>query len=195
MIQCSHCGANLPDNAQFCLQCGTPAPTSSNVPAEPPPKLDFIQPALAGGLALGVLSSIPIISAGNCFCCMWVLGGGALAAYMLMQQRPGGLITYGDAAFGGVLSGLFGAVVATVLSIPLRWALASTLESQREQLEQYLRDVPPGPMHDLALSMFSSQISVISVIVSFISNLLIFSLFAMLGGILMVAIMQRKKRA
>ena len=31
-----------------------------------------LQPALLGGLFIGVLSALPIISAGNCFCCMWV---------------------------------------------------------------------------------------------------------------------------
>ena len=34
----------------------------------------MIQPVLLGGLFLGVLSALPIISAGNC-CCLWTLGG------------------------------------------------------------------------------------------------------------------------
>ena len=72
-----------------------------------------------GGLALGILSSIPVISAGNVLCCLWVQAGGGLAAWFLNKQRPGGL-KYGDGAFGGVFSGLIGAFVATLISIPVQ---------------------------------------------------------------------------
>ena len=34
-----------------------------------PPKL---QPALFGGLFIGVLSALPLVSVGNC-CCLWVI--------------------------------------------------------------------------------------------------------------------------
>src|SRR5262249_31402715 len=159
--------------------------------AEPPRKLDFVQPALAGGMALGLLSSIPIISTGNCLCCMWLLGGGGLAAYLLMQQRPGVAITYGDGAFGGVLSGVVGSVVATIVTTLLKVMAAPFFQSQREALEQYLRDVPglEGPARDLLFRMASPEVSALAIIATFLSNVLLYSLFAMIGGILMVAIM------
>jgi hypothetical protein len=177
------------------MQCGTAVASDQRTPAEPLPKLNFIQPAVAGGMALGLLSSIPFISAGNYFCCMWVLGGGALAAYLLIQQRPNG-ITYGDGAFGGVLSGLFGSVVATIVSIPVRYLGRQMLESQKDAVEQAIKDVPglEGPMRDLLMRMASPEISPFTLTVTFISNLLIFSLFAMIGGILMVAVLQRRTK-
>src|ERR1051325_2767957 len=152
MNQCTQCGATLPDNAHYCMQCGTPVapPVPPTGSTQPPPKLNFTQPALAGGLALGLLSGLPLIAAGNCLCCMWVLGGGALSAYMLLQQRPGG-ITYGDAAFGGMLSGFFGAIVSTVISIPVRFLTFRLMQSQQDFnqiLDQYFKDAPP-PLHDL----------------------------------------------
>ena len=49
-----------------------------------PPKL---QPALFGGLFIGVLSALPIINIGNC-CCLWVIGGGVLATYLMQQNHP-----------------------------------------------------------------------------------------------------------
>ena len=45
------------------------------------------QPALVGGLVMGVLTALPIISAGNLCCCLWVLSGGAVAAYMRRLLR------------------------------------------------------------------------------------------------------------
>ena len=47
----------------------------------PPAKL---QPALFGGLFIGVLSALPIINLGNCLCCMWVIGGGALDGLLVI---------------------------------------------------------------------------------------------------------------
>ncbi len=32
----------------------------------------MFKPALIGGVLLGVLSAIPLVSALNCFCCAWV---------------------------------------------------------------------------------------------------------------------------
>ena len=76
-------------------------------------------PILAGGLFLGALSAIPPISFLNCACCILVIGGGFLASYLYMKDYPSDQprVTYGDGALLGLLAGLFGAVVDTVISI------------------------------------------------------------------------------
>ena len=199
-MQCNQCGADLPEEARFCLQCGSPVqrPDSEDLttkpPDAPPPELDFIRPALAGGTALAALSSIPVVNVGNCLCCMWVLGGGGLAAYMLSQQQPGRRLTYGDGAFVGVLSGLFGAIVYTILSIPIKIITAPLLRSQQEQLEQMLRNMPELEewMRDLLMRTLSAEVSIATVLFTFISNLIMYALFAMIGGIVMVAILQKR---
>src|SRR6185436_8736196 len=129
-MQCKGCGANLPDQARFCLQCGTAVGVDpDHAHSQPAAKLDFIQPALAGGMFLGFLSSMPFISIGNVCCCMWVMLGGGLGAILLTRQRPAG-ITYGDGAFVGVLSGLFGAIIGTALQIPIQIIAARMIGSQ-----------------------------------------------------------------
>src|SRR5687768_9328194 len=80
-MQCKECGANLPENARYCLQCGTTV--GSDPTQQPGQKLDFVQPALSGGMLLGFLSSMPIIGFFNCICCMWVLLGGGVATVLL----------------------------------------------------------------------------------------------------------------
>ena len=45
------------------------------------------QPALLGGVTIGVLSALPVINLANC-CCAWILFGGALAAYLMQQNHP-----------------------------------------------------------------------------------------------------------
>ena len=198
MIQCKECGANLPDGANFCLQCGTPVPAETPPPQGPQPELDFVQPALAGGMFLGLLSSLPFIQAGNCFCCLWVLLGGGIAAVMLTKQRPSG-ISYGDGAFGGVLSGLFGAVVGTLVHIPVQMLMVRFIGSQQQQIEDLFRQVgaegplAEGPIRDWLLRMASGEITAGTVLFTFFMNLLVFSLFAMIGGIVTVAVINKRR--
>jgi hypothetical protein len=67
-------------------------------------------PALLGGLFIGVLSSLPFVKAGNVCCCLWVVSGGALAAWQMQQNTPRP-VTAGEGALVGLLAGLFGTVV------------------------------------------------------------------------------------
>jgi hypothetical protein len=162
------------------------------------PELDFVRPALAGGAFLGVLSTLPIIALGNYICCMWILGGGAIAAFLLSKQQPRRPLTLGDGAFAGVSSGLFGAMIATVLSIPIKIVTAPIIASQQDAIDKLLRDNMPdtqGPMFELLRRMMSPEISAVTVLTTFIGDVIIFSLFAMVGGIVMVAYLNRKAAA
>jgi len=142
---------------------------------------------------LGFLSSIPFISAGNCICCGWVLLGGGIAVMMLAKQRPSG-ISYGDGAFAGVLSGLFGAVVGTIVQMSIRVMAGHLFESQQQQLEQVLNQLgAEGPLRDWILRAASGEISAATLTFTFFTNLLVYSLFAMIGGILTVAILEKRK--
>ena len=77
----------------------------------------YTQPALVGGLVLGVLSALPIVYLGNC-CCLWIITGGMVAAYVLQSNEPGP-IAPADGALVGLLAGLTGAAIHFVLSIPI----------------------------------------------------------------------------
>ena len=203
MAQCKECGTTLPDEARFCFQCGTPVKPSHPEPpheepvppAGPPPELDFVRPALAGGVFLGMLSSLPLISAGNCLCCMWVVGGGGLATSLLSKQQPGRRLTFGDGAFAGVFSGLFGAMIATLVSIPIKILSAPFIASQQDSIDKAIRDIPElqGPMLDLMRRVLSPEISGVTVLTTFITNLIVYALFAMVGGILMIAYLSKKR--
>src|SRR2546427_5040357 len=80
-------------------------------------------PVLVGGLVMGVLSALPIISAGNLCCCLWIITGGLVAAYVLQQNQPTP-ITPGDGALVGLLAGLAGAGIFFVPSNPITVLLA-----------------------------------------------------------------------
>src|SRR4051812_38952025 len=82
-------------------------------------KLDFIRPAIAGGLFWGALTAIPLINLANCVCCLWIQIGGAIGAWLLNKQKPGTL-NYGDGALVGVQAGLCGMVVSALIDIPFQ---------------------------------------------------------------------------
>ena len=101
-----------------------------------------LQPALLGGLFIGVLSALPFISAANLCCCLWIVSGGGLASYLAQQDHPGPL-TPGDGASIGLQAGTIGAIVHLIVSVPLTIFMAPL---QRRLLEQFLeqaQNVPP----------------------------------------------------
>jgi hypothetical protein len=141
-----------------------------------------LQPALLGGVLIGVLSALPIVSAGNLCCCLWVLSGGALAAYLLQQNQPVPLTT-GDGAIVGLLAGLVGAVVGTLLSIPIMFAFGPM---QAQFTERILDnpDVPKEIRQMLENVGGAGGFSAIWLIFSLFFSLVIDAIFGALGGML-----------
>lgn len=101
-----------------------------------------MQPAFIGGLVLGVLSALPLVSVGNLCCCMWVVGGGALAAFLFQQNQPEP-ITPADGAMVGLLAGLMGAVVQTAVGIPIGLLVAPMERAMLQRVMDAAGSMPP----------------------------------------------------
>ena len=116
--------------------------------------------ALLGGLFIGVLSALPIVSIGNC-CCLWIGGGGILAAY-LAQQGTARALPLGQGALVGLLAGIVGAGVWLVASATvdlvigpfqarlLDAVLDADLPPEVRDLFENARDSVGGPLRYLA---------------------------------------------
>src|SRR5262245_41105365 len=92
---------------------------------------------------MGVLSAMPLISAGNICCCLWVIAGGATAAYVL-QQNQTAPIAPGDGALVGLLAGLLGAVVWFVVSIPVSIVVGPMERAMVQRILDMSGNMPPG---------------------------------------------------
>ncbi|HET7697143.1 MAG TPA: hypothetical protein VFK57_15635 [Vicinamibacterales bacterium] len=151
-----------------------------------PPKL---QPALFGGLFIGVLSALPIISAGNCLCCMWVVGGGVLATYLMQQNHPYA-ITAADGALVGLLAGLIGGVIGTILSIPLDMVMGPY---QRQLLERIIASNPdfPAETRTMIENMNVGAATVAATMVKLVTSIIFGLIFGMFGGLLGVALFKK----
>jgi hypothetical protein len=148
-----------------------------------------LQPALLAGVAIGVLSALPVVNMVNACCCAWVICGGALAAYLMQQNHPAP-ITTGDGAIVGLLAGLFGAVVGTVLSIPLTMMMGPFQAEMMERMLESARDMPPEAREFLE-SMSGGAAMGIGLVFTFFMMSVTGAIFGLVGGIL-GALMFRK---
>ncbi len=145
-----------------------------------------LQPALYGGLFIGVLSALPLVNAGNCCCCLWVLMGGALAVYLRQQNSPYS-VPASEGALVGLLAGLIGGVVAGLLSIPLQ---AMTSGFQHQILERILSSNPDMPIEARdAMERWATGSALRTV--GALINVVVFTVFGMLGGLLGVAVFKK----
>jgi hypothetical protein len=145
-----------------------------------------LQPALWGGLFIGVLSALPLVNAGNCCCCLWVLVGGALAAYLRQQNSPY-QIDAAEGALVGLMAGAIGGVVGSLLSIPFQMMAGPMQQEWMERILSSNPDVTPE-MRDMVERMTAaSGLRVIGMIVSVV----VYSIFGVLGGLIGVAVFKR----
>ena len=155
----------------------------------------MLMPAVWGGLLLGVLSALPIVAVGNVCCCLWIVLGGALAAYVLQSNTPQP-ITPGDGALVGLLAGIIGAVVQAIVSLPIKLLMGPFTQKILEQVQQSISsqpDVPDNVRQMLErLGGSSGAFSLIAVVMGFMFMLCIGAVFATLGGLLGAVIFKKK---
>jgi hypothetical protein len=152
----------------------------------PAPKF---QPALFGGLFIGVLSALPIINIGNC-CCLWVIGGGVLATYLMQQNHPYP-IAAADGALVGLLAGLMGGALGTVLSIPVEMMMGPFQKQFLEGILARNQEIPEETRRMLE-NMSGAGVGAAMVVVKLAFSVCIGAVFGMLGGLLGVALFKKK---
>ena len=132
-----------------------------------------LKPALLGGLIVGVLSAIPII---NYCCCIWTLGGGVLAASLYVKSSPTP-VKMGDGAMVGGLAGVVGGILYFIISLPLNIFFGmAAMEQQLDRSGVHL------PFSGIVLVLLSSVVGAI-----------ILALLTALGGVIGVAIFEKRK--
>ena len=148
------------------------------------------QPALLGGVAIGVLSALPFINFANC-CCAWILFGGALAAYLMQQNHPEP-IQVGDGAVVGLLAGTIGAFVWLIASIPINLMMAPFQSQMAQRALENARDVAPE-LRGLFETFGTGPAIGLGMVFGFFIMLIVSTSFGMIGG-LFGALMFRKNQ-
>jgi uncharacterized membrane protein len=156
---------------------------------------DKLKPALIGGLALGLASSIPILSCFNCLCCMLVIFGGLLAGWLYMNEAaPSPEPRLGEGALVGAGAGLVGAVVAAVVGFFFQLLMTRTGFSDPEAnllaIQQALAEA--GIESTVQMERFVEWMLGGAFI---LASMVIFPLFGALGGLLAAAFFHKKPAA
>jgi hypothetical protein len=153
-----------------------------------PQKPEYFRPALIAGAVAGVLSGLPFIGTANCLCCLWIIGGAAMAAKLLAGRTPV-LLRAGDGAVVGALTGIVAAVVDTIITIPLR---SFNLELARRVLEKasQLGGEMPSGLDQIFNS--SGTLSPGWFLLGLFVSAALFTLVGTLGGIIGVALFGKK---
>lgn len=146
-----------------------------------------LQPALFGGLFIGVLSALPFVSNLNACCCLWVIAGGVLATYLLQERTPTP-VAAGDGALTGLFAGVVGAAVAGVLNIAFSIMMGISGTDALDQLPQ--GNMPPE--FERVLEQLRNLPTAVWFIAPFVIYFVLFPIFAMLGGLLGVALFKKK---
>jgi hypothetical protein len=145
------------------------------------------QHALLGGLFIGVLSALPVVGFLNLCCCLWVVAGGVLTTYLLQQNRPGP-VDSGEAALGGLLAGLFGAVLYVLIQTVLVSLSDGAMDVRLTEALESNPQLPPEVRERMEALMQGRNLLLIIAAVT----LPVFAVVSLLGALLGVAIFKKK---
>ncbi len=143
-------------------------------------------PALIGGALAGILTGIPLV---NCFCCLWLVGGGAVAAYFLRKDSPVDLRS-GDGAIVGIFSGMVAAVIAFLISIPLAPLDNAIARSMMDWASEYADQMPE--FWESMMRGEGLESSVPFMMLELFINIVVFSALGALGGIIGISLFKKK---
>ncbi len=147
----------------------------------------MFMPALVGGIAAGVLTAVPMV---NCFCCLWIIGGAMLAAYLFGKGSPTPL-TPGDGAVLGILTGIIAAVTDAIVSLPFETMNREYVQRFMDQLSQLLEEMPSG--WEGLLERRAGGMTPAWFFLNLLASAVIYAALGILGGAIGASIFGKKK--
>jgi hypothetical protein len=150
----------------------------------------YLRPVLIGGLVSGVLSALPLVQLANGCCCLWIVTGGVVAAY-LRQQDQHTPLTPGDGAFVGLLAGLLGVVAATIISIPIDLLMGPISRAYLERLAENNENLR-ALLENAGEESLGTFRALVVRIAGFMVYLMVGGVFSTLGGLLGAVLFSRR---
>jgi uncharacterized membrane protein YeaQ/YmgE (transglycosylase-associated protein family) len=150
-------------------------------------------PAIIGGLIVGFCTiGSSFIPFANLCCCIWSIIGGAVAAYILIKRSPTLRVSNGEGALTGLLAGVVGSLIFLVVSVPLILKSWGTLTAEMIARGEAMND-PASQESIKRMVEFMQNNAVLSAILIWLICALLFMGFATLGGIIGVALFEKRK--
>ncbi|HEU0184791.1 MAG TPA: hypothetical protein VFS27_05715 [Blastocatellia bacterium] len=160
-------------------------------------ELDWKQPALIGGLLAGVLSVIPGINLLNACCCAWLLIGGAVAAKTLINRTPRP-VKAGEGAQVGAIAGLIASGIYLIIGLPI--IISGVGDRLSRNLLERFAEISNNPeLQELARKVVEQAANqttgqrLVSALPGMVIGLVLFLVFSTLGGLLGVALFEKRR--
>ena len=153
-----------------------------------------LTPALIAGLGFGFASGIPIVNLANCACCALAVGGGVGASFLWLRNAgPATQTPYGDGLLLGLLTGVVGAVVATIVSIPFQLMGANEAFGGFEQMQEMMGDQEIPPMvQNLLESIGTGGFTLVGMLIGAVVAIIVYPIFAAIGALIGTALFHKK---
>ncbi|MDZ7342832.1 MAG: hypothetical protein ONB27_15855 [candidate division KSB1 bacterium] len=149
---------------------------------------DKLKPALMAGAFIGLIASIPIISLINCFCCAGVILGGVLAVNLYRKDLQGSDLTSADGVMLGWMAGASGALFSTMLTS----IITGGVKHQISKVLEYSGEMPPE-LEEALLKLQEMGSNLFFTILVLILSLIIYSIFGIIGGLIGVSMLKKKR--
>jgi hypothetical protein len=144
------------------------------------------QPALLGGLFIGVLSALPVIGLANC-CCLWVITGGMLTTYLQQQATPMPVET-ASAALSGLIAGAIGGLINSLAGMMFFKIFGGDSQQAIENALSNIPNMPPETAEWVRSLTQGPQLALITMAV----QVPVYAVFGLLGALLGLAFFRKK---
>lgn len=161
--------------------------------------------AFFAGIAIGLVSSIPGLNLINCCCCAGIILGGVLAVYLYKKDLEPGMppLEASDGVILGVMAGVVGAFVAVLFDLILFAIMGPVaMEFVQEIVDRVIENmeesgsIPPDvadQIRDQLEESFAESKTFVGILSNLFFTLIIYPIFALMGGLIGYAIWRQKK--
>jgi hypothetical protein len=124
-----------------------------------------------GGVAMALLSAIPIVAFGNCLLCGWIWGGAIFAVWFYKRMNNGQAASMGSAILTGLLAGVVAAVIGGLISALSGGSRAAIEQALMQVQGQQGVELPAGLIALMTSGFFSFLILIVT-----------YPIFGLIGG-------------
>lgn len=149
-------------------------------------------PALYGGIIMGVISTVPVLSLVNCLCCAGVMFGGFMAVFFYKKELMPGMtpLTSSDGLQLGALAGVFGGIIGSLLTVVMLKVVGNVNGQMiMNMMESFRESIPTENWDQMETDVLATELSVVKMILGLVIDVI----FGLLGGLIGYSILKPKK--
>lgn len=151
-------------------------------------------PAIYGGTIMGIIAAVPFLNLMNCLCCAGIILGGFLAVFFYKSNFTPDTPTFsaGDCLAVGALAGVAGAIIGTLLTAASMSIFGNVMV---DFISELIRSMDlPEEVIDQVEEALAQSLGGGMILIEFLTNLILYPLFGLLGGLIGYGIFKPKQQ-